>query len=119
MNESLPVVTLDMMCQVEHCCPTGMTRMHQMRWKAKHLTEMLAIQKSAPVTDIGQSYALMDDAEKDSYNRGFSDGKNSVSLRHPWHDNWKRDDHGNLMHFDPAYLNGYRHGWASITGDTL
>lgn len=118
MNESLPVVTLDMMCQVEHCCPTGMTHLDQMRWKAKHLTEMLATQKSEPVTDIGQAYPLMDDAAKSSYHRGFSDGKMSVSLLCPFHENWKRDDHGNLMHPNPAYLNGYRRGWASITGNT-
>lgn len=119
MNESLPVVTLDMMCQVEHCCPVDMTHLDQMRWKAKHLTEMLAAQATLPVTDIGQSYSLMNRDEKDSYCRGFSDGKKSVGIVYPFHENWKRDDHGNLMHFDPAYLNGYRHGWASITGETL
>jgi hypothetical protein len=43
----VPKVTLDMMREVEHLCPTEQPHLDKLRWKARRLTELLAAAPSA------------------------------------------------------------------------
>ena len=53
------------------------------------------------------------------YQYGYNDGKNSASFQRPIHTNWPRDNAGNLVHFNPDYLAGYKAGWLEATGKAI
>lgn len=59
------------------------------------------------------------DTKQIQRNRGFHDAKNAATLAKPFHSNWKRDEAGNLQHFDADYLEGYKAGWFEAKGETL
>lgn len=49
--------------------------------------------------------------DKLSFNHGYCDGVNSVFMKNPIHNNWKKDKTNKVIHHNKDYLKGYKQGF--------